>query len=498
MGETTSSSPRSIRLASRGRTYAGIVGTVAALLVAGLALPFAVGEPASSLRTVRPADGGPGDAGASDEVGATTTSTNVDSPTVPDAPGRPGGPSSVTTAPRGPLTATDRGVTATSVKVGVLIADAGAVQRTGFAGEGTDPDSQKATWRALQRSVNAQGGIEGRAMELVFAGYNPLAADSMRAACLSLTQDAKVFAVLNITAFYGDPVLCVTEQNTTPLVLGPGQSEEYYARSPGRLFTTGMSRVRLLRTSVAALDAAGSLRGRTIGIVEGSARDNTASTDAGFIAELERRGYRVAKRVQLGELGVAQTQIPLAVNQLKDAGVDLLLTMHNPIVVTSFVQQAEAQGYRPTYLATDLGLMTSDLATQNMPDSYDGAVGFTVGRTNEHRQGLPEPAVDAACIDRIATQGIAEPERGTPSYASMLGACGVLDAFLAGTRGAGTDLTRTRFGAAMAAVGPIDLPGQGPASFTPGKPDAPNAVRPLRWRLDCTCWMPSGPFTPGS
>ena len=239
----TSSTPRPVRLASRGRTYAGILGTVAALLVAGLVLPFALGDPASSMRTVGASgsDGGivgprGGSDGSIDEDGpdSTTTSAAVSASTVPGAADTSGVSTTTPRPPdqRGPLTASDRGVTATTVKVGVLVADAGAVQRTGFAGDGTDPDTQKANWRALQKSVNAEGGIEGRAMELVFATYNPLAADSMRAACLSLTQDAKVFAVLNITAFYGDPVLCVTEQNKTPLVLDPGQSQEYYARSP--------------------------------------------------------------------------------------------------------------------------------------------------------------------------------------------------------------------------------------------------------------------------
>ena len=227
--------------------------------------------------------------------------------------------------------------------------------------------------------------------------------------------------------------------------------------------------------------------------------DNVEATDEGFVAELERRGYRVAKRVQLGELGVAQTQIPLAVNQLKSAGVDLLLTMHNPIVVTSFVQQADAQGFHPTYLATDLGLMTSDLATQNMPDSYDGAVGYTVGRTNEHRQGLPEPAADAACITRIASHGVGAARAAAPAATPRCSAparCSTPS--WPEPAGPGPTSPGPTSVPPWPTVGAIELAGHGPASFARGKPDAPDAVRPLRWRSSCRCWMPSGPFVAAS
>ena len=145
-------------------------------------------------------------------------------------------------------------------------------------------------------------------------------------------------------------------------------------------------------------------------------------------------------------------------------------------------------------MAVDQGLNTTDEATRTMPPSYDGAIGFTGSRINEHRQGLPEPAVDAACAERFAAKAGSRPERGTTAYGGTMAVCAVTDLFAAVARAAGADLTRRGFVDAAGSVGPLELPYGGPASLAPGKPDAADAMRPLVWTARCTCWLPVGGY----
>lgn len=110
----------------------------------------------------------------------------------------PGGPASGGAG----LRATDVGVTGNSVKVGFLLIDTGGVGALGVKGL-VDLEQQRSAVRAYVDEVNDHGGIGGRKIEAVYAPYDPLSSYSGnsgrstgRAACLSLTEDNHVFAVL--------------------------------------------------------------------------------------------------------------------------------------------------------------------------------------------------------------------------------------------------------------------------------------------------------------
>lgn len=493
------STPRAF--GSRTRSYLSLVGVVTSLLAGGLAIPFVFGEPAAPLAVdTRPdthyyvsAD----PERASDES-STTTSVSVPAASDdtlapgPTASGEREGPTDTSSGAAVPLGATDRGVSATTIRVGVLVPDAGAAANLGLSVEGADPETIEGQYRAFFDATNAQT-INGRTVEPVFRRFNPLDQGSRQAACIALTEDTEVFAVLNHATFFGDPVLCVTEQHQTPLILGSGASPSLYQRSGGLLVTAGMADARSLGGVAAMLDGAGDLSGRTIGVVHPAGAEASASFES-FRAELERRGYQVAHDEALGEPATAQGQIPLAVSRMRAAGVDLLLLSHNPLITTSFVQQAASQGYQPRYVAADNALNTTDEATQNMPDAYDGAIGITAARTNEHRQGLPEPAVDARCADRYGEATGQRPERGSTRYVGTLAICSITDLFAAIATLAGPQLTRDAFAGAVPRVGRIDLAYFGSSSLSPGRPDAADTLRPLVWTVDCRCWLPIGPF----
>ena len=376
------STPRAF--GSRTRSYLSLVGVVTSLLAGGLAIPFVFGEPAAPLAVDTRPDthyDASADPERASEESSTTTSVSVPAASDdtlapgPTASGEREGPTDTSSGAAVPLGATDRGVSATTIRVGVLVPDAGAAANLGLSVEGADPETIEGQYRAFFDATNAQT-INGRTVEPVFRRFNPLDQGSRQAACIALTEDTEVFAILNHATFFGDPVLCVTEQHQTPLILGSGASPSLYQRSGGLLVTAGMADARSLGGVAAMLDGAGDLSGRTIGVVHPAGAEASASFES-FRAELERRGYQVAHDEALGEPATAQGQIPLAVSRMRAAGVDLLLLSHNPLITTSFVQQAASQGYQPRYVAADNALNTTDEATQNMPDAYDGAIGIT-------------------------------------------------------------------------------------------------------------------------
>ncbi|MYL09794.1 MAG: hypothetical protein F4015_10070, partial [Acidimicrobiia bacterium] len=104
------------------------------------------------------------------------------------------------------LTASFRGVTEDTIHIGIGFWDT-TLFGFGFFGE------PQLVWDALVGAENADGGIFGRSLKASIAGFNPALPNEMLAACISLTEDHQVFAVLG--GLRGDANFCVSEQHET-------------------------------------------------------------------------------------------------------------------------------------------------------------------------------------------------------------------------------------------------------------------------------------------
>src|SRR5690242_6269339 len=116
----------------------------------------------------------------------------------------------------GALAATARGVTAATIKVGFSYIDLAALARTGIIKIDHGPYEQ--IIKALVDDVNANGGINGRKLQLFTAKYSPLGNTDQLAACSHLTEDDQVFVVLN--GLLTDNNLCIVQQHQTALIGG--------------------------------------------------------------------------------------------------------------------------------------------------------------------------------------------------------------------------------------------------------------------------------------
>jgi ABC-type branched-subunit amino acid transport system substrate-binding protein len=401
--------------------------------------------------------------------------------------------STTTSEPEPEPTASDVGVTSEEIRLGFVLID--LEQTTALLGETGPPlDAQQATYQAFVDEVNAAGGVHGRTITPVFTSFDPVVEDATTV-CNRLTEDEEVFAVVG-NGVFGPPVLCFTQQHGTPLFNVGGFADEYYQQSSGLLFTVQPSKPRSVRNAVAALEQQGSLQGTTIGVLTAAAGDDDVAVETALVPTLESLDHEVAHVTDLSVDGAtAIGQIPVAVTEMREAGVDLVFLSTNAFYTSLFVQAADEQGYRPRYALSDADDNIADFFVGRMPDSFE-ARAFTARRTGEHRVDEPEPELDADCRAVVEQAGGAPVERGSTAYEAAMYACNQIRLFAQAADAAGVELTRAGWASAMQGLGSFELAYADGGSFSETKFDAADFVRPVVADPTCDCWMIDGDFQP--
>lgn len=498
--------------AGRSRTYLQLVGVVAAMLALGLVLPAVVGErpPEQELTsgsdldldgfeaattTTLAGDATDETAGPSADggTGAGTATGNGVGPAAAQDPGQPGAPAPG--QPGGPVanTASDVGVTADTIKIGLLVPTSSEIGST------TDQrDAQVAEFMAAINPINERGGIHGRTIEVVDATYDILDQDEgTRASCLKLADDDKVFAAFNTTG-YGPPgALCLTREKGVPFLQGSGHPEEIYGQANGLYSSTFDNQTRNFRNMVQILHDLGALKNQKVGVLGTEWIGLRREQEEGIVHTLQALGYDPFVYWLSGDPVSSQTQIPIAVQQMRSNGVTAVMLGADFISGQSFAQTGSAQGYTPFYGAADPWSYSTDFVTANMPDSFDGSITTTAWRTYDHRADQPEPAIDAQCAkDFEDDTGLEIQREDDPDalYVGTLLACGVVQRFEKAAQAAGPNLTRATLMQAIGNLGTIEMPFVGgPGTYRPDKLDGADFYRPQVWRKGCKCWHPIVP-----
>jgi ABC-type branched-subunit amino acid transport system substrate-binding protein len=493
---------------SRPGTYLRLVALAGSLLVAGLALPYVVGEPTAAEVSsggvqLEPVEGGAASPASAEGGDALATAASAPPP---EAAGI-GAPATTTTAPVGtpaptqqaqagqPRTASDRGVTPDAIRLGMLMLDVGPVGKAGTA-VAVDPVQQQAAWQSFVDDLNARGGINGRKVEPHFATYDVLSDDSARAACLRLTEDAEVFAVLGGFAKPASS-LCVLEEHRTPLIdYIAYHPDSLYRRSGGMLLSTFPTASRMMGNFVAELDRLKVVAGRPIGIVTDDQNDPGFETAPLLERLLRDAGHQVVHRSNLA--GSASSQIALEVQQMRSKGVGLVVLLSGTLNSQAFTQAASSQGWAPGWATSDWGTMNGDTTMKNAGSTFDGAVGITSTRNYEFRGGIGEAPAARQCrevYERRSGRRLAP--RGEAENSLTMNFCDTFRLFEAAAARAGVQLTRAALSSAAQTIGAFPFAAVGDGSFGPGKFDGSDQVRTQRWELDCRCWTYVDAFHPG-
>lgn len=381
------------------------------------------------------------------------------------------------------LTASFRGVTEDTIHIGVGFWDV-SVFGFGFFGE------PQPVWDALLDSVNAEGGIYGRSLEASIAGFNPALPNEMLAACISLTEDHQVFAVLG--GLRGDANYCVSEQHETIHI-----GSQVNAR--GELLERARAPLASFRT-------------------EGTAREER------FIAELARRGWFDGANAVGVHYDGSETQDQMGdvvEAAFADAGVEIAITMNiDDLVLDDDAMESQTEimqeqvtdggidrmvifGAAATGLITygELGIQMAAVDSTNFitaissgidPMALDGTI------SSAERLDLATDPVDAEtqeCLDVVMAAlpdarferpgpGV-ENSKEDPNYWNYtVLACRDLSMFIQIATAAGPHLTNESFQAGLDSLSQASLPEIPFLSFGPGKYNGNDTMRLVQFDGD--------------
>jgi hypothetical protein len=462
----------------KGRAYAAVVAVTVAILVVGLAIPLIFANPDSSSSAAEPTAG----------TGVITVHTGKQKTTPTSA-----APSAPVVNTSGPLTASDQGVTATTIKVGVVLLNLAPVVPLGLGLPNYQTSLQQSAFNTYFDRINSSGGIYGRKIVPVYAQFNPLSSTgpgSAAAICLQFVKDDQVFAIMGVS----DPVgQCSAVQYQVPYIGANGLVNQYYTQSHNYLITSGSSLERTGENWAAFLVGSGLITGHKVGML-GLADGNTEQL-SGNAAEqtLAQLGHPLTYRAQIPDNGSnAASIMPVLVHNMQEHDVDMVMLPTSFATAVQFMTAAQSAHYYPQYLTSDIGSLSADGLLSKAPKVFNGAIGVTAGfYLAQAHSGETEPADLNACRTEFNEATGKDLTYGESSPLSII--CTDVDILQRGTTGAGTDLTRAGFVAAVERVGTWQLPGLLGGVSAPGRTDFSNALQPVRWSSTCQCYSTAGP-----
>jgi ABC-type branched-subunit amino acid transport system substrate-binding protein len=417
---------------------------------------------------------------------------------------------SASSSANAPLTASFRGVTATTIKIGIATVEFVdcAVPILQFT-HSTQGDAKK-IMQALVDDVNKNGGVGGRQLEVVFKALCPLAPADVAAACTSFTDDAQVFAVLGVYDTEpgdGTNQLCISKDHDTVQINELAFQKSLDEAPPGMLILPAIAPKRGLAAILGLLKAQNTLRGKKVAVLTDQSREAVATKLVNDNASA--LGYTTGSHAVLAISGAdttqAQTQFDSFIEKWKNEGVNVVLMSGLSVADTQFVDKLKAaipsiQLITDDSSAGNNGQSENKPETKKTPNSYEGMLAA---------QGLSDAeqfATDAVqkCVKVYETasgEKVVGPADLKPNadgnlikvYEGIQDRCRELGLFKQIAEKAGPNLTNDTWLAAVNGFGEIQLVGNKFASLKQGKYDAADGFRLAAF--DSTI-QPFGDFKP--
>lgn len=396
-----------------------------------------------------------------------------------------------------PRRASAQGITEDTIKIGFLINKTGGLDATGFA-IGIRQD-QPETIKAIVDWANANGGIKGRTVEYVTVEEDGTNSATWQPACVTMTEDEKVFAVMSGASHNGSGVLCYAERHVPDLNTGSVTvSEETFQRSGGYLVSSGASGSRAVLNWADVMLAEGTIGPGVgkVGLLTAECPQDVEVMDKSLKPFLERAGVDFVEGRVSCDLGAAQQQVPAAVLQMRNAGVDRVFVGVLFPTAQTFMQQASAQQWRPTYLVSDFWGNNLDFTSANYPpDQFDRTVATAFSHTGEDEANHSDPVKLCDKILRDAgLDGITE-QMGKDS--EVVSECDNFFLFMKVMEQLPLNPTHDQWPDAVARVGAVAGAYAVDARFGPGKYNGGDSYALVEWRRECTCWKQIRPHRPG-
>ena len=391
------------------------------------------------------------------------------------------------------LGATDQGVTAETIKLGVLVPNLNELAAAGFnVGLTGDFDRIMTAWT---NEFNRTGGVACRKVTWVKDVFDVTSTDDMLRACRVMTQDQKVFSVVTPGGYDSVGQLCIAKDAKTPLINGEPEPASWYRDSAPYLWTSSTSKDRGHINHVRYLVENGHLTAKSkVGVIYDGVPHVAPATEAGLLPELKRQGIKPTKTFKLAaDVEQALAQINQVVIDFQLAGVDFVFMPMNLIYKTQFMTSAEQQGYFPRYTDSDHNFGCYDFTTSTYPaKSFENTVCVTAtdayGRVDLEKFADKHPYAQYAdqVYFRTYPEGYAadrESDEWDVQRALHVAFGSTLRAWELAAKRVGPDITRPKWGDSMGKTGSFDqCVCEKPIFWGPGKWDASTQIKGLIWK----------------
>lgn len=416
------------------------------------------------------------------------------------AGGSGGAPASSTAAQPGEVPkATDQGVTAEAIKLGLFVSRPAGISATGFA-LGIRQDDKEA-WQAMLDHVNAAGGVHGRKLTATILEADPTNRTGWQADCLKMTEDEKVFSVLNPSGYIGIGHQCYIEHQVPQVTASPvSNPASTFQQAGGYLASGGASADRVMLNWASTMLEAGVLVPGTtkLGLLTDECPEYVELWKAvkSFLAESDIEFVEVQTSC---DTGAAQQQVPSAVLQMRQSGVDRVFLGVIFTTAQTFMQQAQAQNWKPKYSVSDLWGNNVDVLSENFPpEQFDRTIATAYTHSGEEPAKVPYSVGVKRCNDILVEAGLPGITDQMGTDASVISACDTFFVWLAIMEKLPVNFTRAQWAAAVPEVGVLATPALGAsATFRPGKFDGGDSYALIEWRRECTCWVQVRAHQPG-
>jgi ABC-type branched-subunit amino acid transport system substrate-binding protein len=387
-----------------------------------------------------------------------------------------------------PLTASFRGVTATTIKIGIVVVDFECIKQFVDFNQG---DAEK-IYKALVDDINNNGGVLGRKLEVVFKNLCPLQPDSVSAACTALTDDEQVFAVMGVydtPPSDGSNQLCLAKDKDTILINELITKKVMDQATPGLLLMPGILPERRLDALLSLLTQKKTLTGKVVAVL--GDQDTAGGAETALKAKAGALGVTTGSTALLSitneDTSAAQTQLDSFIEKWKTEKVNVLLMSGLLVSAKQFVEKIKAA-------IPGMQLITDDSSTAaqgqdeveagKTPNPYEGMLSLSGLSEDETFKS----AGVQACVKIYETatgEKVIGPNDLKPGpdgqraqvYIGIQDRCNELTVFKKIAEKAGANLTNDTWIAAVNSFGKIQLPTTAIASYGEGKYDADNGFR---------------------
>jgi hypothetical protein len=452
------------------RRTRAIVGTFAAL---GLVVA-ACGSDDSSDGTTAETTAGTEAPPETDAPVDTDAPAGTDAPAETDVPVETEAPAETDPPTTEPveLTATARGVTADTITLGYSYLDFDELKSKGFTSAGWG--DQELEMQSIIDAVNADGGINGRMLEVIYKPYSALGTESAEAVCLELTQDNETFAVLGGYLGPAEPAnTCIAGRGETILV-GGVPSEERLAEVSAPWLAARPLRTRQTDVLLALLESEDMLAEAEVAVV---ARIDSADILDDVVASMEEAGVPPVETLQseapVGDIVAEDNEWAILAERIRGSGANTVFLIGNP---GAGIRNIASQGLDVDIWALDEESMTALGNSVNLEDARGVLSASTL-----NGQELWDDETVAECRETFVSANpdveVIEPDDqvdGDEDWTRGLTvACRFFELFAEVATAAGAELTNETFAAAAATgFGQFSIVGQPFSSLGPVKIDS--------------------------